>query len=376
MPSKKSELARLFLKLGFTAFGGPAAHVAMMEEEVVSKRAWMSREHFLDLMGATNLIPGPNSTEMVMHVGLHRAGLAGMFIAGASFILPAAFLTLLLAIFYVAYGDLPQVEPFLRGIKPAVLVIILGAVIKLGKKALKKPAYALIGLAVMAAGLLGINEVFAILAGGLIGMLGIQAANRFFSIELLALPILSISQVSSEKLLTLFLSFLKIGAILFGSGYVLVAYLEGELIENLGWLTQQQLLDAIAAGQFTPGPVLTTATFVGYQIAGYSGALLATLGIFLPSFCFVYVLNPLIPKLRNSKWSAAFLDAVNISAVGIMAAVLISLANQSIFSPFDWRGLLILGVAAVMQFGPKKIGSPYIVLIGAVLGWMLGFVAV
>lgn len=374
MPSTYSELTRLFLKLGISAFGGPAAHVAMLEEEVVSKRSWMSREHFLDLMGATNLIPGPNSTEMVMHVGLHRAGLVGMLIAGACFILPAALLTLALAVFYVAYGDLPAVEPFLKGIKPAVLVIIFAAVVKLGKKALKKSAYAIIGLAVMLAGLWGINEVVAILAGGLIGMLGIMAANRFFSIGLFAFPILTISQVSNEKLLTLFLSFLKIGAILFGSGYVLVAYLEGELIDKLGWLTQQQLLDAIAAGQFTPGPVLTTATFVGYQVAGYWGAILATLGIFLPSFCFVYVLNPLIPKLRNSEWSAAFLDAVNISAVGIMAAVLISLANQSLFSPFDWRGLVVLGVAAVMQFGPKKIGSPWIVLMGAVLGWIVGLV--
>jgi len=374
MPAKYTELARLFLKLGFTAFGGPAAHIAMMEEEVVSKRQWMSRGHFLDFMGATNLIPGPNSTEMVMHVGLHRAGLAGMFLAGASFILPAAFLTLLLAIFYVAYGDLPQVEPFLQGIKPAVLVIILAAIIKLGKKALKKPAYAIIGLAVMAAGFFGINEVFAILAGGLVGMLGIQAANRFFSIGIFAFPILSITQIPSEKLLTLFLTFLKIGAILFGSGYVLVAYLEGELVEKLGWLSQQQLLDAIAAGQFTPGPVLTTATFVGYQIAGLSGALLATLGIFLPSFCFVYVLNPLIPKLRKSPWSAAFLDAVNVSAVGIMAAVLISLTQQSVFAPFDWRGLVILGIAALMQFGPKKVGAPWIVVAGAILGWGLRFV--
>ncbi|MEL6250498.1 MAG: chromate efflux transporter [Bacteroidota bacterium] len=369
-----TEIIRLFFKLGISAFGGPAAHIAMMEEEFVSKRKWMSREHFLDLMGATNLIPGPNSTEMVMHLGLHRAGLAGMILAGASFILPAAFLTLLLAVFYVAYGDLPEVEPFLRGIKPAVLVIILAALIKLGKKALKKQAYIVLGIAVTAAGLWGLNEVFAILFGGLIGMIAIQTANKLNSVALFTLPILSITQVSDEKLLTLFLSFLKIGAILFGSGYVLVAYLEGELIENLGWLTQQQLLDAIAAGQFTPGPVLTTATFVGYQVGSYWGALLATLGIFLPSFCFVYVLNPLIPKLRSSEWSAAFLDAVNVSALGIMAAVLISLTQQSIFTPFDWRALLILAVGAIMQFGPKKIGAPYIVFTGAVLGWFLTFI--
>ena len=371
MLEKLAELFKLFIKLGFTAFGGPAAHIAMLEDEAVTRRKWMSREHFLDLMGATNLIPGPNSTEMVMHVGLHRAGIAGMIVAGLSFILPAAGLTLLLAVFYVKYGSLPAVEPFLVGIKPAVLVVILAAVIKLGKKALKKQAYAIIGLAVMAAGLLGVNEVAAILGGGLIGMLSIQVSKRMYSHSWLMFPLLSITQVPNEKLGTLFLTFLKIGAILFGSGYVLVAYLEGELIEKLGWLTQQQLLDAIAAGQFTPGPVLTTATFIGYQVAGYAGAGLATLGIFLPSFCFVAIVNPFIPKLRESTWTAAFLDAVNISAVGIMAAVLVQLSHQSIFSPFEWRALVILAVAALMQFGPRKFSSMWIVIVGAILGYLL-----
>lgn len=371
MIQKCLALAGLFLRLGFTAFGGPAAHVAMMESEIVSRLKWMDREHFLDLLGATSLIPGPNSTEMVMHVGLHRAGVAGMIVAGISFILPAAGLTLLLAIAYVTYGNLPQIEPFLLGVKPAVLVIILGAIVKLGNKALKKHYYLIIGLGVLIASLLGINEVIAILTGGFIGMLGIQLKNRLFIHSYFLLPLLSINQLTEEKLGTLFLSFLKIGAILFGSGYVLVAYLEGELVEKLGWLTQQQLLDAIAAGQFTPGPVLTTATFIGYQVAGLSGAFLATLGIFLPSFCFVVLLHPLIPKLRQSPWSAAFLDAVNISAVGIMAAVLLQLSYQAIFSPFDWKALLILLITGAFYFGQKKFGAMVTVILGILIGYGL-----
>ena len=297
---------RLFIRLGFTAFGGPAAHIAMMEAEVVSRKKWMDRQTFLDLMGATNLIPGPNSTEMVMHVGLHKAGIWGMIVAGLSFILPAAGLTLLLAVFYVQYGSLPQVEPFLVGIQPAVLVIILGAIIKLGKKALKKPAFYLIGMGVMLAGLLGVNEVIAILCGGIIGMLGLRLADRLYSPPFMILPLLSITQAGEGKIWPIFLSFLKIGAILFGSGYVLVAYLEGELVEKLGWLSQTQLLDAIAAGQFTPGPVLTTATFVGYQLAGYAGAAVATVGIFLPSFCFVVLLNPFIPQTTHFRMVGGF----------------------------------------------------------------------
>ncbi|MCB0846431.1 MAG: chromate efflux transporter, partial [Bacteroidetes bacterium] len=239
------KLASLFFRLGLTAFGGPAAHIAMMEDEVVEKRKWMSREHFLDLVGATNLIPGPNSTEMVMHTGMHYGGIPGLFIAGICFIFPAAVLTGILGWFYKSYGELPAVAPFLMGIKPAVLAIILAAVIKLGKKALKKHAYAILGLLVIVAALWGINEVVAILAGGLIGMLAIQLVNRFWlnTTPLLFPLILPLLQAKAFSLPKLFLVFLKIGAILFGSGYVLVAYLEGELVDKLGWLTQQQLLD-------------------------------------------------------------------------------------------------------------------------------------
>ena len=367
------KLASLFFRLGLTAFGGPAAHIAMMEDEVVEKRKWMSREHFLDLVGATNLIPGPNSTEMVMHTGMHYGGIPGLFIAGICFIFPAAVLTGILGWFYKSYGELPAVAPFLMGIKPVVLAIILAAVIKLGKKALKKHAYAILGLLVIVAALWGINEVVAILAGGLIGMLAIQLVNRFWlnTTPLLFPLILPLLQAKAFSLPKLFLVFLKIGAILFGSGYVLVAYLEGELVDKLGWLTQQQLLDAIAAGQFTPGPVLTTSTFIGYQVGGFSGAVLATLGIFLPSFLFVAILNPLIPRLRKSTWAGAFLDAVNVSAVGIMAAVLLKLGYHTLV---DWRSGVIAALAVGVTFGFQKVSSMWVVIGGAVLGYLLGLV--
>ena len=378
------EIALLFLKLGFIAFGGPAAHIAMMEDEVVTKRKWMSRQHFLDLVGATNLIPGPNSTEMAIHCGFHRAGFAGLIVAGICFIGPAAILTGFLAYFYVAYGNIPEIEPFFFGIKPAVIIIILSAVYKLGQKALKTFLLGLIGTAVLIASLLGMNEVFAILSGGIVGMLIIYFKNRIkgnslnsliplFSNLKLKLPLASFlaftsTTISSISLLKLFLIFLKIGAILFGSGYVLVAYLDGELVKNLGWLTADQLIDAIAIGQFTPGPVLSTATFIGYQIKGFGGAVVATLGIFLPSFFFVAILNPIIPKLRQSKLASGFLDAVNISAVSIMISATIHLSKQVLV---DWKSILIAVVSGFMVFKFKKINSAYIVLGSAIFGFLL-----
>jgi len=366
------EISGIFFKMGLVAFGGPAAHIAMMEDIIVSRRKWMSREHFLDLVGATNLIPGPNSTEMTMHCGHERGGIAGLFVAGISFILPAAVMTGFLGYLYVEFGKMPQVEPFLYGIKPAVLVLILSAVIKLGKKALKSWQLGFVGLAVGSATFLGISEIYAILSGGLVWML-IQVGfygtaidqKNIWPMLLLFFPQQSDSVV---PLGNLFLSFLKIGAILFGSGYVLVAYLDGELVQRLGWLTRQELLDAIAIGQMTPGPVLTTATFIGYQVAGFKGAILATIGIFLPSFFFVLILNPLIPRLRKSRLSAAFLDGVNIGAVGIMVAVILNLGKDMLL---DWRGVVIALLSAWLIFGPQKV-SPIILVIGAaVIGYLL-----
>jgi len=378
------EVALLFFKLGFTAFGGPAAHIAMMEAEVVTKRNWMSRQYFLDLVGATNLIPGPNSTEMAIHCGYHRAGIPGLLIAGISFIFPAASITCLFAYIYVNYGNLPQIEPFLYGIKPAVIIIILNAVYTLGKKALKNVLLGFVGLIVLLSALAGVNEVVAILAGGVIGMILISIRNKrwgnhlFFlvspllstNLKLLMITFLSISSVtvSSASLLKLFLTFLKIGAVLFGSGYVLVAYLDGEFVKNLGWLSAQELIDAIAIGQFTPGPVLSTATFIGYQIKGLLGAVVATLGIFLPSFLFVALLNPLIPKLRQSKLASNFLDAVNISAVSIMISATIHLSKQVLV---DWKTIFIAVVSGAVVLTYRKLNSAYIVLGGALLGYLL-----
>ncbi len=377
------EIAALFFKLGVIGFGGPAAHIAMMEEEVVQKRKWMRRQEFLDAMGATNLIPGPNSTEMTMVCGLKRGGWLGLFVAGACFIFPAVVLTGLLAWFYVEYHRIPAIAPLFYGIKPAVLAVIAGAVFKLGKKALKNWQLGVIGATVAGAALLGVGEIKAILCGGFLGLIWLSlieegpkkpTKNMFWVFVLpkkmwLNLGVISsfFIQINTLSISKIFLVFLKIGAILFGSGYVLVAYLEGELINNLGWMSQQTLLDAIAMGQFTPGPVLSTATFVGYILAGFKGAVAATLGIFLPSFLFVALLHPLLDKLQGSIYFRYFLDAVNISAMGIMLAVCLQL-GQSIL--VEWQSIVIalLGFLAVFYF---KLSSVYVVLGGAILGYFL-----
>jgi len=380
------ELAHLFLKLGVIAFGGPAAHIAMLEDEVVTRRAWLSRQHFLDLVGATNLIPGPNSTEMTMHVGYERAGWKGLFTAGACFILPAVLITGGFAWLYVSYGSLPEVEPFLYGIKPAVIAVILGAVWKLGRTALKGWRFGALGLGVAVAVLAGLNEVWALLAGGLIGTLGLRAggydssrtAGALLPILLLrpstavaggaaGVTVAAAGAVATLSLWKLFFFFLKIGAILYGSGYVLVAFLEGGLVQDYGWLTQAELLDAIAIGQFTPGPVLSTSTFIGYVVEGVPGAAVATLGIFLPSFFFVLILNPLIPRLRESVWLSAFLDSVNVAAVALMVAVTIELAIGTLVS---WPAWVIAGLAAVLTLA-FRVNAAWLVAGGAVLGWLL-----
>lgn len=375
MPERNSliEISKVFLKLGFIAFGGPAAHIAMMEKEVVEKRKWMSHQHFLDLVGATNLIPGPNSTEMTMHCGHERAGWKGLFIAGISFILPAVILTGILAWLYVEYGTVPAVEPYLFGIKPAVIAIIISAILKLGKKALKNWKLGVIGALVIFVSFLGVSEILAILAAGVLGLAWFGLMDRksgsglksFSPFILLSAGTSTIKTISTAKL---FLVFLKIGAVLFGSGYVLVAYLDGELVNKLGWLTKQELLDAIAIGQFTPGPVLSTATFIGYQINGVWGAIAATSGIFLPSFLFVLLLNPLVPKIRGSKLASGFLDAVNIGAVGIMVAVTIDLGRDMLI---DWQSWSIAIVSTIITFKLPKVGAMWLVGGGAAVGYIL-----
>ncbi len=361
------EIAWLFFRLGLTAFGGPAVHVGMMEDEFVERRGWLDRQHFLDLVGATNLIPGPNSTELTMHIGYERGRWLGLFVAGISFIFPAAVLTGILAWLYVRYGSLPHIEPFLIGIKPAVLGIIAFALYRLGKKAVKSWQLAVLGAGVVAAVAFGLHEVVALLGGGLIGMMVLTGLKVNFAVMMLPAARLAQQSDEPESLTQLFLFFLKIGTILYGSGYVLVAFIQTDLVARLGWLTETQLLDAIAMGQFTPGPILTTATFIGYLLGGFWGAVVATLGMFLPSFLFVGILNPLVPRLRQSRWASAFLDSVNVAAVGLMMWVVFQLGRTTLI---DWRTWLIGVVAAVLaiQF---KLNAVWLVLGGAIAGYLL-----
>ncbi|MDG1331449.1 MAG: chromate efflux transporter [Crocinitomicaceae bacterium] len=380
------EVAGVFFKMGLVAFGGPAAHIAMMEDELITKRKWMSRQHFLDLMGATNLIPGPNSTEMTMHCGHERAGTLGLFVAGISFIIPAVLITGILAWLYVEYSTVPEVGPFIYGIKPTVIAIIAGAVYKLGKKALKNWELGVFGVLVIVAAYFGVNEVTALLGAGLIGMIYFYVKNEMSNTsekkkdtsknkkQFLPLLLMQGTGAVAAKVTTLkvFLTFLKVGAILYGSGYVLFAYLDAELVST-GMLTRKELIDAIAIGQFTPGPVLSTATFIGYQLNGIAGALVATVGIFLPSFLFVLLLNPLIPKMRQSKLLRGFLDTVNIAAVAIMVAVLFEIAMESLVADgnVEWRAVVIAVISLILTFGYKKISVMWLVLGGAVLGYLL-----
>lgn len=371
--NKLIEIAGVFFKLGCIAFGGPAAHIAMMDKEIVEKRKWITREHFLDLIGATNLIPGPNSTEMTMHCGYERGGIPGLFVAGISFITPAVIITGLLAYLYIEYGDLPEVKPFIYGIQPAVIAIVAGAVYKLAKKALKSIELGLLaGLIAIASFLPGTNEVLLLLGAGIIGAVYFSIRNKTGRIQNLLLP-LSASIPSAASTLTtagIFFKFLKVGSILYGSGYVLFAYLESELVQT-GYLTNTQLLDAIAVGQFTPGPVLSTSTFIGYQIGGFYGAAAATAGIFLPSFLFVLLLNPLIKKMRQLKILSFFLDSVNAASVAIMFAVLITFGIQA---SGDWRSICIASIGILLTFGPYKMSTMLLVITSSLLGALLSLI--
>ena len=365
------EVAIVFFKLGCFAFGGPAAHIAMMEDEVVTKRQWMTRDYYLDLIGATNLIPGPNSTEMTMHCGHERAGKAGLFVAGICFIFPAIVITGILAYLYVEYGKLPEVEPFIFGIKPAVLAIIASAILKLGKKALKGWELGVLGVLVFLASVLGINEIIALLSAGILGM-GYFYFKSKLSTDLKSISPLALfsgglfSTILKVSTANVFWTFLKVGSVLYGSGYVLFAYLDTELVTR-GWLTRPELIDAIAVGQFTPGPVLSTATFIGYQLTGIWGALAATAGVFLPSFLFVLILNPIIPRMRKSTILRYFLDSVNVAAVAVMLAVLYVMAKDTLI---DWRAIVIAIVCTYLTFG-TKISVIWTIVIGAVLGFLL-----
>jgi chromate transporter len=367
--SKLAEVAKVFLKLGFIGFGGPAVHIAMMEEEIVRKRHWLSHEHFLDLIGATNLIPGPNSTEMALHCGHERAGWKGLLVAGACFILPAVIITGLLAWAYQQYGTLPQVAPFIYGIKPAIIGVVISLMITLGKKALKNVELGFIGILCILLALYGVNEIYILFGAGFVGILIYLAKNKLVSINfILPLSFLLVEDIrippSQSKI---FWIFLKVGSILYGSGYVLFAFLNTELVKP-GMITHQVLIDAIAVGQFTPGPVFSSATFIGWQMGGIKGAVAATAGIFLPSFLFVAFLNPLVRKLRSSKAMSAFLDTVNMAAIALILAVCVDMGRSSIT---DWKTILIAIVGLSVSLTFKKLNSAFVVLGGSVLGYLL-----
>ena len=363
------DLFTLFLRLGFTAFGGPAAHIAMMHNEVVTKRGWLSEQEFLDLMGATNLIPGPNSTEMAHHIGYLRGGWRGMLVAGISFIAPATLIVVALAYLYVQYNSLPQVEALLYGIKPVVIAIIAQALWSLGRQALKSIWLMALGLGVLLLYFLGVNEIALLLVSGIL-LMAIEFAKHSRNLKPLnlllpfGLPSLVTLAAQPFSLAGLFLIFLKIGSVLFGSGYVLLALLRADFVERLGWLTDRQLLDAVAIGQFTPGPLFTTATFIGYVLGGIPAALLATVGIFLPSFIFVLISNPWISRLRNSVLASAFLDGVNVSALALMAAVTWQLGLASIMD----LPTFVIGVIALILLIRFGVNSAWLVLGGAAFG--------
>jgi len=363
------EVASVFFKLGCFAFGGPAAHIAMMESEIIQKRKWMTQEHFLDLIGATNLIPGPNSTEMTMHCGHERAGKSGLFVAGIAFIFPAVVITGVLAYLYVEYGKLPEVAPFLFGIKPAVLAIIASAIVKLGKKAAKTVELIILGILVLIVALLGVDEVIALLSAGVVGALYFYIKSKTHSSlkATLPLPLILSGLLAKTPAFKIFLTFLKVGAILYGSGYVLFAYLDAELVTR-GWLTRTELIDAIAVGQFTPGPVLSTSTFIGYQLSGFWGAIAATAGIFLPSFIFVMILNPILPRLQKSRVFRYFLDSVNVAAVAVMLAVLLTMSIETLI---DWRAWVISIASAFFVFSKWKVNIMWIIAGGAFIGYIL-----
>jgi len=366
MNKNLKEVAKLFFKLGSIAFGGPAAHIAMMEDEVVKKRKWMTPQHFLDLVGATNLIPGPNSTEMTMHCGHERAGWKGLIVAGACFVFPAVVITMVFAWLYQQYGQLPKVEPFIYGIKPAVIAIILGAIYRLGKKALKNVELGVLGALTLIACLLGVNEILALFACGLLGLILYFIRNSKDNLNSFT-PLVLMQVALTPSTLKILWTFFKVGALLYGSGYVLFAFLDAELVTT-GLLTRQELIDAVAVGQFTPGPVLSTATFIGWQLGGFWGAIAATIGIFLPSFIFVSILNPFVPKMRKSRIFSAFLDAVNIAAVAVIVAVCIEMGKETLT---DWRTILIAAISLICVFVFKKMNSAFIVIGGALFGYIL-----
>lgn len=393
------ELALLFLKLGTIAFGGPAAHIAMMEDEVVRRRVWLTHEAFLDMLGATNLIPGPNSTEMAIHIGYSRGGLHGLLVAGACFICPAVLIVGVIAWAYVRFGNVPAIGGILYGVKPVVIAVILQALWRLGRTVLKTPILIAVFIAAATVNWLGVNELIVLFAGAAIVVIAETVLGRINPGDMTAAAILPLPMAQTiapattpttatttsvaagtavaatgaaiatipVSLWAMFLIFLKIGSVLFGSGYVLLAFLRSDFVEHLHWLTETQLLDATAVGQVTPGPVFTTATFIGYVLAGPAGALVATIGIFLPAFVFVALSAPVLPRLRRSRWTARFLDGLNVASLALMAVVTAQLGRSAVT---DWTttSLAIVSAVLLIRF---RTNSTWLIGGGALIGLSL-----
>jgi chromate transporter len=378
-PATPGALALFFLRLGLTAFGGPAAHIAMMEEETVRRRGWLSKEQFLDLLGAANLIPGPSSTEMAIYIGYLRAGWTGLIVAGVCFIAPAFFLVMGIAWAYVRLGHLPQMQGVLYGVKPVVIAVIVQALWGLGRTAVRTKLLGMLGLAAVALAFLGVNPLLILFGAGILvggGRWLIEERKKGFRpmagvLLLVALLVLAplllgrfTATASAFGLLPLFLFFLKVGSVVYGSGYVLLAFLRTDLVARWGWLSSAQLLDAVAVGQVTPGPVFTTATFIGYLLAGPKGAVIATVGIFLPSFLLVGAMSSLLPRFRRSPVAGAFLDGVNVAALALMAEVSWQLGQAAIVDGVTAAIALASGFLLLRY----RANSAWLVLGGAIMG--------
>jgi chromate transporter len=379
-PTSLRELALLFLRLGATSFGGPAAHVALMQDEVVRRRKWLTDERFLDLLGATNLIPGPNSTEMAMHIGWERRRGAGLVVAGAAFILPAMLITGALGWAYVHYGTLPTARWLLYGVKPVILGVVVQALWALAPKAARTGRLRALGaLSVALAGFVGVHELAVLLGVGLTEALMARGkappgdASGEGKAIIPWIPAVAGGAAGAVTLPSIFWVFLKTGSVLFGSGYVLLAFLRADLVRRLHWLTESQLIDAVAAGQVTPGPVFTTATFIGYMLAGWRGAIVATVGIFLPAFVFVALSGPLVPRMRASRWAGGFLDGVNVASLALMAVVTAQLGRAALVDV----PTAVLGLVSATLLVRWKLNATWLIAGGALAGWGLhraGFV--
>lgn len=369
--SRLAEVFFLFLRLGVTAFGGPAAHIAMMERETVQNRKWLTSEEFMDLLGATHLIPGPNSTELAMHLGYRRAGVCGLWIAGTAFILPAAVLVAGMAELYRRWGTLPTVGGLLYGVKAVMISVVVQSGWVLGKTALRERWLVAVAVAVFVLRWMGIHELYLLAGAGVIGL----SAYRSAGTAGVVLPLVGINSIlnalsnwvaSLPLLLRLFLIFLKIGSLLYGSGYVLLAFLQSDLVDRLQWVTSSQLIDAVAVGQATPGPVLTTATFLGYLVDGPTGAIAATVGIFLPAFLFVLVTCQWLPRLRKNSRFGPFVDGVNAASLGLLGAVAVELGKSALVDlPSAWMAIVSFGLLL-----RTRVNSVWLLVGAGILGWL------